>query len=116
MRLMLMAGLALLALAAAPGRLVAQAAASQPIAPSQETLVAAAQLRLPTGQPFGLERPAGALMTQGARSTRRQGEILMIVGAAGIVTGLLVNEDVITIAGAAVGGFGLYRYLQATRN
>jgi hypothetical protein len=39
----------------------------------------------------------------------------MIVGAAGIVTGLLVDEDLITIAGAAVGGFGLYLYLQATR-
>jgi hypothetical protein len=31
----------------------------------------------------------------------------VIVGAAGIVTGLLVDEDVITIAGAGVGGFGL---------
>jgi len=113
MRLMLVASLAVLVLA--PGRLVAQAAVSQPITPSQETLAAAAQLRLPTGQPFGLERPAGGLMTQRARGNRRQGEILMIVGAAGIVTGLVVDEDVITIAGAAVGGFGLYQYLQATR-
>jgi len=39
----------------------------------------------------------------------------MIVGAAGIVTGLLVDEDLVTIAGAAVGGFGLYLYLEATR-
>jgi len=54
-------------------------------------------------------------MTQRPGGKRRQGEILMIVGAAGIVTGLLVDEDVITIAGAGVGGFGLYLYLQATR-
>ncbi len=39
----------------------------------------------------------------------------MIVGAAGIVTGLLTHEDLITIAGAVVGGVGLYFYLQATR-
>jgi hypothetical protein len=58
---------------------------------------------------------AAERMTQGSRGNRRQGEILMIVGAAGLVTGLLVNEDLITIAGAAVGGFGLYLYLQGTR-
>jgi hypothetical protein len=50
-----------------------------------------------------------------SRSDKRQGEILMIVGAAGIVTGLLVDEGLVTIAGAAVEGFGLYLYLKATR-
>lgn len=109
----LVTSLALLALAAAPARMVAQAAASEAIAPSQETLVAVAQLRMPAAQQVGLERPSGARMAQRAR--RGQGEILMIVGAAGIVTGLLANEDLITIAGAGVGGFGLYQYLQATR-
>jgi hypothetical protein len=54
-------------------------------------------------------------MTQESRGNRRQGEILMIVGAAGIVTGLLVDEGLVTIAGAVVGGLGLYLYLQATR-
>ncbi len=39
----------------------------------------------------------------------------MIVGAAGIVTGLLVGEGLITIARAVVGGVGRYFYLQATR-
>ena len=115
MRLMLVAGLAFLAFAAAPGRLVAQAAGAPPIAPGHETLNAAAQLRLPAGQEFGIERPGGEVLTQQSRGKRRQGEILMIVGVAGIVTGLLVDEDLITIAGAAVGGFGLYLYLQATR-
>lgn len=60
-------------------------------------------------------RPVGARMTRQAGGNRRQGEILMIVGVAGIVTGLVAHEDLITIAGAGVGGFGLYRYLQATR-
>jgi len=115
MRLMLVAVFALFALAAAPGRLVAQAAGSPPIAPSEETLDAAAHLRLPSSQTFGNERHSGDLLMQESRGKRRQGEILMIVGAAGIVTGLLVDEDLITIAGAAVGGFGLYLYLQATR-
>jgi hypothetical protein len=112
---MLVAGLALLVLAATPDRTVAQSAASQPIAPSRGTLVATADLRLPAGRRFGVERPAGALITQQARGNRRQGEIMMIVGAAGIVTGLLIDEDLITIAGAVVGGVGLYFYLQATR-
>jgi len=115
MRLVLMAGLALLGLAGVPGSAVAQAAGAVTIAPSSETLSAAAQLRLPAAQPFQRVTPAGELMTQGSRGNRRQGEILMIVGAAGIVTGLLVDEDIVTIAGAAVGGFGLYLYLQATR-
>jgi hypothetical protein len=115
MRLVLLAGLALLAVAGAPGILSAQTAASQPIAPTYETLAATAQLGLPAGTAFDVERPGGALMTQRARGNKRQGEILMIVGVAGIVTGLIVDEDLITIAGAGVGGFGLYLYLQATR-
>jgi hypothetical protein len=115
MRLMMVVGLALLAFATAPGRLTAQAVAHRPIAPNQELLIATAQLGLPARPPFGLERSAGALMTQRARGNKRQGEILMIVGAAGILTGLLVDEDLVTIAGAGVGGFGLYLYLQATR-
>jgi hypothetical protein len=110
-----MPAIVLALLAFAPGRLTAQAAAFQSIAPSQEILVATARLGLPAGQPIALERPAGAVITQRARGNKRQGEILMIVGAAGIVTGLLVDEDLITIAGAGVGGFGLYLYLQGTR-
>jgi hypothetical protein len=115
MRLVMMAGLALFGLTAVPGHAAAQAADAGLIAPGPETLSAAAQLRLSQPQPAGLLAPAGERMTQGSRGNRRQGEILMIVGAAGIVTGLLVDEDLITIAGAAVGGFGLYLYLEATR-
>ena len=115
MRLVLVGGLALLGFAAAPSDAAAQAPGAMQIAPSPETLSAVAQLRLPMPVPAGLVAPAGERMTRERRGNRRQGEILMIVGAAGIVTGLLVDEDLVTIAGAAVGGFGLYLYLQATR-
>ena len=59
--------------------------------------------------------PLGA--TQGAepmvaRGRRREGSVLMIVGLAGIVTGLLVDESLVTIAGAGVAGVGLYLYLR----
>jgi hypothetical protein len=114
MRPTLISALALLALAAAPGRLVAQAAAFKPIAASEQILIAAAELRMPASPTLGLEPSVGDLMTRRARGNQRQGEILMIVGVAGIVTGLVAHEDLITIAGAGVGGFGLYRYLQAT--
>ena len=114
MRLTLVTGLALLALVVVPDRLVAQGA-SHSIAPGREALTAAAQLRPSAAQASELGRPAGGLIAQQARSSKRNGEILMIVGAAGIVTGLLTHEDLITIAGAVVGGVGLYFYLQATR-
>ncbi len=48
--------------------------------------------------------------------SRRSGALLMIVGAAGIVTGLIVDEPVVTIAGAVVGGIGLYMYLDNSRS
>ncbi len=48
-----------------------------------------------------------------ARSQRRQGVVLMLVGAAGIVTGIIVDESIVTIAGAGVAGFGLYLYLDS---
>ena len=91
MKLSLMTGLALLALATAPGGLIAQSATSQLIAPSPTTLVTAAQLRLPATQAVGLDRPVGARMIEQAGGNRRQGEILMIVGVAGIVTGLVAH-------------------------
>jgi hypothetical protein len=48
--------------------------------------------------------------------SRRSGALLMIVGVAGIVTGLVVDEPVVTIAGAVVGGIGLYMYLDNSRS
>ena len=47
-----------------------------------------------------------------ARPNRRTGEVLMIVGGAGILLGVLTDESVITIAGAGVAGYGLYLFLR----
>jgi hypothetical protein len=114
MRRILLAGLALLGLGAVPARLVGQAPSAGLIAPGHDALAAAAELRMAPSQPSEAVQLTGATITTRGRG-RRQGEILMIVGAAGIVTGLLVDEDLITIAGAGVGCFGLYLYLQETR-
>lgn len=46
------------------------------------------------------------------RGGRKEAVALMIVGGAGLVTGLLVDESLITIAGAGVAGVGLYLYLR----
>ena len=47
-----------------------------------------------------------------SRSGRHEGTVLMIVGGAGILAGLLLEESIITIAGAGVAGVGLYFYLR----
>lgn len=47
-----------------------------------------------------------------AMRRRGEGEVLMIVGAAGIVTGILIDEGLISFAGAAVGLYGLYLHLR----
>jgi len=43
---------------------------------------------------------------------RGPGVALMIVGAAAVVTGLLIDESLITILGAGTGLVGLYLYLR----
>jgi hypothetical protein len=45
------------------------------------------------------------------RADRHTGVTLMIVGLAGVLTGLIVDESAITVAGAVVGGVGLFMYL-----
>jgi len=56
-----------------------------------------------------------ALATANASSRRAHGEgvVLMIVGGASVVTGLLISENVFTILGAAAFLVGLYLYLKA---
>ena len=111
----LVGALTILVVAAAPKGLLAQGHVLHRISPAAAELRASADLG-----PASIARSAGEQprLMAGAvavRSSRRQGEILMIVGGAGIVTGLLVDESLITIAGAVVGGYGLYFYLRATR-
>ncbi|MEO8635926.1 MAG: hypothetical protein ABI587_11680 [Gemmatimonadales bacterium] len=54
--------------------------------------------------------------TMVSAKSRRSGALLMVVGVAGIVTGLIVDEPIVTIAGAVVGGIGLYMYLDNSRS
>lgn len=44
--------------------------------------------------------------------TRKEGVTLMIVGAAGMITGLLIDESAITILSAGLAGLGLYLYVR----
>jgi len=115
MRFLFAASLALLALASAPSQVSGQSTTPSLIAPSLDGVAATMRLHAVENLTLELVRPFGMPVTIQSRRDKRQGEILMIVGAAGIVTGLLVDEGLVTIAGAAVGGFGLYLYLRATR-
>jgi len=115
MRLSLVGALVVLAVGMAPRSLLAQRADAARIGPSPAELMLTAALRPVATAPLAVEPPRLMASTKAARGGRRQGEILMIVGGAGILTGLLVDESLITIAGAAVGGYGLYLYLRATR-
>lgn len=47
-----------------------------------------------------------------AARRRGEGEVLMIVGAVGIVTGILIEEGLISLIGAGVGLYGLYLHLR----
>jgi len=72
--------------------------------------------RLGMSQP----RPADAVAARDARAPapraglrhRGPGIALMLVGAAGVVTGLLLDESLITVLGAGTGLVGLYLYLR----
>jgi len=115
MRLMLVGALAALAVGAAPRSLPAQRLGMALIAPTSARLRAAAALRPVPTMSFAVARPSLVAEVESVRGGRRQGEILMIVGGAVVLTGLLVDESLVTIAGVAVGGYGLYLYLRATR-
>jgi hypothetical protein len=86
--------------------------ATASLAPSAVELTATARFH-PLSQPLFSSEETHRLALVSARPSRRQGEILMIVGAAVLVTGLLVDEAIVSIAGVAIGGYGLYVYLNA---
>ena len=80
--------------------------------PSAQTLEATAALQ-PLRLPDASSSPAlSATLVQSGHNGHGSAVALMIVGAAGIITGLAVDEDIITIAGAAAAGIGLYLYLR----
>lgn len=86
------------------------AAQSPSVAASPSMLAHAAALRPAPEAPFGTGDHAGVVASRGQR---HQGTVLMIVGVAGIVTGLIIDEEIVTIAGAVVGGIGLYMFLDS---
>jgi hypothetical protein len=89
-----------------------QAAVS--LAPSSAEVAAGARLRIP-GQPLLSSGQIGPnLDLVAAKPSKRTGETLMIVGGAVLLVGLIADETIISIAGVAIGGYGLYVYLDAS--
>ncbi len=64
--------------------------------------------------PIARAHPTLDLPISGRLAQRGKGQAvaLMIVGGAGLITGLLVDESIITIAGAGAAGVGLFLYLR----
>ena len=103
--------------------LVAQAPATL-MSPSQGPVPTMELTRTAMPAPVGLQSSASVVTVMSASlndatgiSTlaarrRGEGEVLMIVGAAGIITGILIEEGLISLLGAGVGLYGLYLHLR----
>ena len=99
--------------------LVAVAPAAAAAAPAPATVAPPKPLlgveRLGVSQPVAVpvttNEPAAPVRRAGLRH-RGPGVALMIVGAAGVITGLLIEESLITILGAGTGLIGLYLYVR----
>ena len=86
-----------------------------PSVPVGPALGAAAVGLRPTRQSTVSLTEEEAALQRRARSGFSQSQVLMIVGGAALITGLIIGDDVgdvLAIGGAGVGLFGLYRYLQ----
>lgn len=92
--------------AAAPPAVTAAAASSQMEAAARLQAGAAAEM---TAEVTPVPNEAAVVV---ADSDSHTGEVLMIVGAAALVTGLIIEEDGLTVAGAVVGLVGLFMYLK----
>lgn len=88
---------------------VAQGQGAGLVGASVQNLQAAAALRPATTPP---EQSANLATVAVARAGKRTGSALMIAGAAALVTGLIIDEDVVTVAGAIAAGVGLFLYLR----
>ena len=77
-------------------------------------LAAGARLRIPDQPLLSFGQTSPSLQLVATRPTKRTGETLMIVGGAVLLVGLLADETIISIAGVAIGGYGLYVYLNAS--
>jgi hypothetical protein len=107
---------------ASAGFLQAQSVASEPatVPPAVTAAAASSQMeaasRLQAGSPAELTAQLTPAPNEAAVAVSNggshEGEVLMIVGAAGLITGLIIGEDGLTVAGAIVGLVGLYLYLK----
>lgn len=88
---------------------VAQGQGAGLVGASVQNLQAAAALRPATTPP---EQSANLATVAVARASKRTGSALMIAGAAALVTGLIIDEDAVTVAGAIAAGVGLFLYLR----
>ncbi|MGH7702443.1 MAG: hypothetical protein ACREMO_05085, partial [Gemmatimonadales bacterium] len=79
--------------------LAGRAPAQAPLAPTAAQLRVAGELRMEPTAPTADPARLGPTLDLPRRGARRTGAVLMIVGGAGIVTGLLVSEPIVTIAG-----------------
>lgn len=79
-----------------------------------QSLVGSARLGISQPRVSAAIASRDALAALRAASLRHRGPgvALMLVGAAGVVTGLLIDESLITILGAGTGLVGLYLYLR----
>jgi hypothetical protein len=114
MRPTLLAIAAVLALPIPGTALEAQQSASSLLPPASQ-LAATARLQLARSVPLLDAKADDRTPLDLARPSRRTGETLMIVGGAVLLVGLLADETIVSIAGVAIGGYGLYVYLNAPR-
>lgn len=122
MSLLRRALLTLVLASASAGFLQAQSVASEPAStpPAVTAAAASSQMeaaaRLQAGAPAEMTAEVTPVPNEAAvvvaDSDSHTGEVLMIVGAAGLVTGLIIEEDGLTVAGAIVGLVGLFMYLK----
>lgn len=84
------------------------------LAPSSAELVAGARLRIPDRPLLSSGQIDSDLDLSVAKPSKRTGETLMIVGGAVLLAGLVADEAIISIAGVAIGGYGLYVYLDSS--
>jgi hypothetical protein len=84
------------------------------VGPQTAELLAGARLRIPSQPLFSSGHIGPNLHLVAARPSKRTGQTLMIVGGAVLVAGLLADEAIISIAGVAIGGYGLFVYLDAS--
>jgi hypothetical protein len=96
------------------GTVVHAQQANVSLAPTSAELVARARLGIQVQPLLSSGQIGPNLHLVAAKPSKRTGETLMIVGGAVLLVGLLADETIISIAGVAIGGYGLYVYLNAS--